>query len=188
MVKKLCCLVLCTGLLVSFANAAQYVANITHSSVGFTIKHLSVSDVSGKFDDFNATVNMENGIPKEMEAVINTDSLDTNSRPRDEHLKSIEFFDTSKFPTMKFIMTNFQGEKDNKGKVNGNLTIKNITKPVVLEYKYGGISKNSKGDKVIGFILTGNIKRKDFNFAPNTGSLTLSDDVKLNIEVEMVGK
>ncbi|OCS05892.1 YceI family protein, partial [Campylobacter fetus] len=112
----------------------------------------------------------------------------TSNTARDNHLKQADFFDIAKFPEMKFVMTEFKKDGDNEGKVIGNLTIKNVTKPVTLNYEFGGQSKNQKGIQIVGFSLEGKIKRSDFNFAPDTSTLTLGDEIKINIEVEAAAK
>lgn len=188
MTKRIFGSALCAMLLVGFANAANYDIDVTHSSTNFKIKHLSVSNVTGSFDKFSGIVDIENGIPKKIDTIINVDSINTSNTARDNHLKQADFFDIAKFPEMKFVMTEFKKDGDNEGKIIGNLTIKNVTKPVTLNYEFGGQSKNQKGIQIVGFSLEGKIKRSDFSFAPDTSTLTLGDEIKINIEVEAAAK
>lgn len=173
----------CLALFSSALFAGSYNVDTVHSSAEFKIKHLQVSNVKGNFTKFVGDVEFDEAGKKitKLDAVIDVSSVNTHNTKRDDHLKSADFFDTAKFKDMKFVMTEFIPD-GNEGTVVGNLTIKGVTKPVKLEYEFGGISKDKGGKSIIGFTLEGKINRTDFNVGES--SLALSDEVKLNIEVE----
>ncbi|ANE35522.1 putative periplasmic protein (YceI-like domain) [Campylobacter iguaniorum] len=184
--KKRFSLALCALCLCSLANAAIYDLDKAHSNVNFKVKHLSISNVNGKFSDANAQIDLDNGVINSLSATIKTSSVNTDNDARDNHLQQADFFDSKQYPDMKFVMEKFVKDGENEGKVIGNLTIKNVTKPVTLDYEFGGKAKNMQGKNVIGFSLEGEIKRSDFNFAPSSSNAVLSDKIKINIDVEAV--
>lgn len=173
------------GLLIgtSVASAAVYKVDVSHSSVGFKVKHMMISTVTGKFSNFNGTYDLDKGLFKSLSGQIKADSVDTGIAKRDDHLRSADFFDTAKFPDITFVMTSAT-----KDKMTGNLTIHGITKKVTLDIEMGGVVEDPWGNMRSGFVLTGTIKRKDFglnwNKAIEAGGVVVGDDVKLVIEVE----
>lgn len=170
--------------LFGFANATEYSLDKSHSNIGFKIKHMSVSTTNGIFKDFDTIIDAEsNGKLNKLSATIKVASINTENEKRDAHLQAADFFDASKFPEMKFEMTEFKDDK-----VIGNLTIKDVTKQVTLDYDFGGETKDKKGLEHIGFSLDGKIKRSDFNFAPSSPSVTLGDDIKISIDIEAIKK
>ena len=100
----------------------------------------------------------------------------------------VDFFDSAKFPQIKFTMKSFENEGDGEGKIKGDLTIRDVTRPVELDYEFSGTGKNRKGVEIIGFSLEGEIKRSDFNFAPESSTVALGDKIKINIDIEAVKK
>lgn len=170
--------------LISGANAAEYSLDKSHSSVNFKIKHMSVSNTSGKFSEFDAVIDAEsNGKLNKLNATVKTASVDTDNKSRDSHLQAPDFFNSAKFPDMTFEMTEFK-----KDKVIGNLNIAGVSKKIELEYDFGGKTTDQKGKERIGFSLEGKIKRSDFNFAPSSSTMTLGDEIKISIEVEAIKK
>ena len=172
------------GLLSLFASSAlfagTYTVDTVHSNAGFTVKHMMVTNVTGKIKDISGTFEYDekkNTLVK-VEGELVVASIDTANEKRDEHLKSEEIFAAEKFPKITFKSTKV--EKDN---VYGDLTIKGVTKNVKLELENGGIS----GEKT-GFALSGKIKRSDFGITWNkvleTGGVAVSDEVKLNIDIQ----
>lgn len=162
----------------------------THSEIQFKIKHLVISTVTGSFKSFQGSMqsgsddNFENA---QVEFSLNVDSIDTNQEMRDGHLKGEEFFDAAKYPTIKFESTSFV--KDGDGyKVTGNLTMKDVTKPVTLEAEYGGSAVDFYGNHKAGFEVTGKINRKEFGLTwggiTEAGAIVLGDDVKLIANVQ----
>ena len=176
---------------ISTATATKWVLDPMHSEVQFKIKHLVISTVTGSFKTFAGSMesagddNFENA---QVEFSLDVDSIDTNQEQRDGHLKSEEFFDAAKFPHIKFVSTSFVKEDDNKYKLTGNLTMKEVTKPVTLEAEYGGSAVDFYGNHKAGFEVTGKVNRKDFGLTwgavTEAGSIVLGDDVKLIINVQ----
>jgi len=151
-----------------------------HSHLTFTITHLAVSDVDGTFKDFDATVTASK--PDFSDATFsftaNTTSVNTGVDQRDIHLKSPDFFDATKFPTVSFVSTSIKPAAAGHYTLAGNLTIHGTTKPVVLDLWYRGTITNpmSKAPDA-GFQVTGTIKRSDFSFGSKFGSPMLGDEV-----------
>lgn len=188
MKKILFSLAACSLLTLGLANAKEYTIDTAHTDVGFKIKHMQISNTKGNFSDFNGVVDFDEKTMKlnKLEATIKISSIDTGNKKRDDHLRTDEFFDANKFPEMKFVMTKFIADDDDKdeGIIKGDLTIKDVTKPVELEYEFGGISK---GDvEKIGFSLEGEIDRTEFGVGEK--SLAIGSEVKLDIEVEANAK
>ena len=174
----------------SAATATKWTLDPTHSEVQFKIKHLVISTVTGSFKSFQGTMestgddNFENA---QVEFSLDVDSIDTNQEMRDGHLKGEEFFDAAKFPTIKFVSTSMV--KDGDGyKLSGNLTMKDVTKPVTLEAEYGGSALDFYGNHKAGFEVTGKINRKEFGLTwggiTEAGAIVLGDDVKLIANVQ----
>jgi polyisoprenoid-binding protein YceI len=158
-----------------------------HSKLTFTITHLAVSDVDGLFKDFDVTI--VTGKPDFSDAkftlVAQTASINTEIEKRDNHLKSPDFFEVDKYPTMNFVSTSIaKGAGANRYKVKGNLTLHGVTKPVTLDLWYRGTVAGQGGKEVAGFQLTGEIKRSDFTFGSKFGSPMLSDEVQIKANGE----
>jgi polyisoprenoid-binding protein YceI len=163
----------------------------THSEVHFKVKHLVISTVTGAFKSFNGTAT---SVGNDFEDAtirfsIDVDSIDTNQPQRDGHLKSADFFETDKYPTIDFESTSFKRVSGDDFKLAGNLTMHGVTKPVQLDVEYGGADKDGYGNLKHGFEITGKINRKEFGLTYNSvteaGGLTLGEDIKLiaNIQV-----
>jgi len=163
----------------------------THSEVHFKIKHLVISTVTGAFKSFNGTVRSATGDfdNAKIKFSIDVDSIDTNQPQRDGHLKSADFFETDKYPTIDFESTSFKKVDGDDFKLIGNLTMHGVTKPVELDVEYGGAEKDGYGNLKHGFEITGKINRKEFGLTYNSiteaGGLTLGEDIRLvaNIQV-----
>jgi polyisoprenoid-binding protein YceI len=175
------------ALLVSLAQAKEFVIDNTHSNIGFSIKHMMISNVKGSFDNYSADIEYDTEKKRftKLDAKINASSINTGIAKRDDHLRSADFFDVAQFKTIDFVMTRFQ---DNK--VYGKLTIHGITKEIVLNADVHGLIKDFQGHQRIGFSLEGQINRKDFGLKWNKilegGGLTVDDTVKLMIEIEAI--
>ena len=184
--KKLIKFSLAVALAASFANAAVYEIDPAHSSVGFKIKHLSMSKVSGNFGKFDAMIDCDKDAKelKALEATIQTASINTQNEKRDAHLQGANFFDTAKFDKITYKMVKFEKESDTEGKVVGTLTMHGVTKPVVLKFELGGFTADKNGKEKIGFSLEGETRRKLFEIGMDTSEAALSDKVELEIEVE----
>jgi polyisoprenoid-binding protein YceI len=172
------------------AAATKWVLDAMHSEVQFKIKHLVISTVTGSFNSFAGTMqsdsddNFENA---QLEFSLDVDSIDTNQEQRDAHLKGEEFFNSAQFPTIKFASTSFVKHGDTY-KVTGDLTMKDVTKPVTLEAEYGGSAVDFYGNHKAGFEVTGKINRKEFGLTwggiTEAGAIVLGDDVKLIANVQ----
>jgi len=170
----------------------QWNLDPAHSEVTFRVKHLMIANVKGSFKTFNAQVTTdENDFSKAtIHATIDVNSVYTNNDDRDNHLKGADFFDTANFPQISFEGTSFvQFDADN-AQLKGNLTIKGVTKELVLEVETGGIGKDPWGQTKAGFSLSGKINRSDFgltwNAALETGGVLVSEEVKIQAEIQLV--
>lgn len=173
------------GLLIgsTVASAALYKVDVSHSTVGFKVKHMMISTVTGKFGNFSGSYELEKGIFKSLKGDIKATSIDTGIVKRDDHLRSADFFDVAKYGDITFVMTGAT-----KDKMTGNLTIRGITKKVTLDIDMGGVVTDPWGNQRSGFVLTGQINRKDFglnwNKAIEAGGVVVGDEVKLVVEIE----
>jgi polyisoprenoid-binding protein YceI len=176
--------------LISSAAVAQTTWTIdkSHSKVGFSITHMAVSEVEGKFNDFEGTIvsKSEDFNGADVQFTSKTASIDTDNERRDGHLKSPDFFDAEKFPETKF--AGKLVKDGGKYKLKGDLTLHGVTKPVEFDVTYGGTINHGKGTKA-GFKLTGKINRQDYgltwaNKVP-TGELVVGDEVELVVKVEL---
>jgi len=164
----------------------------THSEVQFKVKHLVISTVTGSFNAFDGSVESENddfaGADVRFEADIN--SITTNNEQRDGHLKSDDFFNAEKFPKLTFESSSFEKTGDDSYKLTGNLTIRDITKEVVLDVVYGGTVVDPYGQTKAGFEVTGTINRKEYGLSwsavTEAGNLVVADNVKLIMNVQFV--
>ncbi len=172
------------------AAATKWALDPTHSEIQFKIKHLVISTVTGSFKTFQGSMQSagdDNFDNAQVEFSLDVDSIDTNQEMRDGHLKGEEFFDAAKYPTIKFESTSFVKDGDHY-KVTGNLTMKDVTKPVTLEAEYGGSAVDFYGNHKAGFEVTGKINRKEFGLTwggiTEAGAIVLGDDVKLIANVQ----
>jgi len=165
-----------------------------HSEIGFKVKHLMITNVSGYFTRFTGEVKTESDDFHDATITFEAaaDSIDTSNAQRDEHLKNGEFFDATHFPKISFVSTKVKKleDKQNHYRVLGNLTIKDQTHPIELEVEHGGIMKDPWGQEKAGFTLKGRLHRTDYglrwNATTEAGGFVLSDEVKLNMEVQLV--
>lgn len=163
-----------------------------HSELQFKVKHMMVSNVTGDFQNFQVEVetpeeNLENA---KIKFIAETDSVSTGNAQRDGHLKSGDFFDSAKFPELKFESSSFKKlTEDGEYELKGNLTIKDITKPVTLKVNHGGTAKDPWGNTRSGFSVSGKINRKEwglnYNAVLETGGVLVSDEVRILAELEM---
>ena len=169
----------------------QWALDPTHSELQFKVKHLMITTVTGSLKIFNATLPSEGddfeGGNVSFEAEIG--SIDTGNNDRDNHLKSGDFFDAEQFPKVTFESTSLNKDGDDYV-LNGNLTIKGITKPVKINAEFGGIATDPWGNTKAGFTLSGKINRTDFgltwNAALETGGVMVSEEVKIAGELQFV--
>lgn len=162
----------------------------SHSSVRFSVSHMVVSEAEGTFKIWDGTIEHSKADFTDAKIVFTVDvnSINTDNERRDAHLKSDDFFNAEKFPSMKFESTSMQLVSGNKYKLNGNLTIRDITKPVSFDVTYGGTLAGSRGKKA-GFKATATINRFDYNLkwdrATETGSLVVGKEVEVTVKLEL---
>lgn len=163
-----------------------------HSEIGFKVKHMMITNVSGSFDKFNveAITNGNDFSTAEINFSADVSTINTANTDRDNHLKSADFFDAANHPQLVFRSTRLEKKTDEEYELLGDLTIKGITKPVKLNVEFGGIGKDPWGNEKAGFSLTGKIKRSDWslnwNAALETGGVLVSEEVRLEAEVQLI--
>jgi polyisoprenoid-binding protein YceI len=171
----------------------KWVLDPSHSEVEFKVKHMMISTVTGTFSKFEATVETEGEEFTTAKAtfIIDVDSISTKNEQRDAHLKSVDFFDANDFPQIKFVATNYENvDNDGSYEVYGDLTVRGITKNVKFDAEFGGIIKDPWGNTRAGITISGKINRKEFGLtwsgATETGSLIVSEDVKIHAGLEFI--
>jgi polyisoprenoid-binding protein YceI len=160
-----------------------------HSQLGFTVTHLGIADVSGTFNDFDVTLNSSRSdfSDASFELTARTASIDTRVDARNEHLKSADFFEVEKYPTLHFISTGIEDNGENKFKLTGDLTIHGITRSVTMDLTYKGSVENPMNKKTtVGFQVTGVINRSDFKLGEGFPPPMISDDVRIKADGEFV--
>jgi polyisoprenoid-binding protein YceI len=161
-----------------------------HSNVRFTVPHLVISEVEGSFKKFNGsfTASKADFTDAAINFTIDVNSIDTDNDARDKHLKADDFFNAEQFPTATFKSTSFQKVSGNKYKLNGNLTIRNVTKPVTFDVVYGGTAKDGYGNTKAGFKATTVINRFDYglkwNALTEAGGATVGQDITLDLKLQ----
>lgn len=161
-----------------------------HTSVGFVARHMGLSKVRGQFNSFRGEVD---GDPADLTSAtawfeVDLDSIDSGNADRDAHLKSADFFDVEKYPTMRFESRRVERSGDDY-KIVGDLTIKDVTREVELDYEHGGDLQDPFGNRKLGGSLTGSIKRSEWGLTWNvpldSGGWLVSDNVKLEIDLQV---
>jgi polyisoprenoid-binding protein YceI len=193
MLRKLCVLTLALLLVAPTTFAATYQIDPIHTQIHFTIPHLMVFKVRGNFNDFVGTVDVD-AADKSLSATaatIQTASIDTRNKKRDDHLRSADFFAVEKFPEIRFASKQISGTGD-MITVVGDLTIKGVTKKITLTGSFLGVATDPWGNQRAGFEATGTINRRDFgltwNKALETGGVVVGDELEIGLEIEAVKK
>jgi len=170
--------------------ATNWTLDRSHSNVRFNVDHLVISEVEGSFKMFDGslTSTTPDFTNAKVEFTVDVNSINTEDEKRDGHLKSDDFFNAEKFPQMKFTSTSFRKVKGNAYVLEGNLTIRDVTKKVQFAVIYGGTIKDPWGNTKAGFKASGKINRKDFGLKwgalTETGSAVVGDEVRMQINVE----
>ena len=173
-------------------STTKWILDPTHSELGFKIKHLMITNVSGNFKEVEAEVETagEDFATAKIEAKIKTASINTNNEQRDTHLRTSDFLEAEKYPEIFFKSTRIEKQDDELFYVFGDLTMKGITRPVKLSAEYSGVTKDPWGGERAGVIITGKINRSEWNVTFNavleTGGVALSDEIKIHSEVQLV--
>lgn len=167
--------------------ATQWNIDPVHSEIGFKVKHMMISTVSGNINEFDATVESEHDDfnNAKFKFSAKTNSISTKNQDRDTHLKSEDFFNSEAYPNLLFISTSFNGTT-----LIGDLTIKDVTKQISLNVEFNGIAQDQYGQTKAGFEITGAINRKDFNLNWNAvteaGNVVVSDKVRLVVDLQFI--
>ena len=168
----------------------KWLLDPAHSELTFKIKHLMISNVSGAFKNFSAKATTEGTdfSKANINLTAEMNSISTNNEQRDAHLRNSDFFEVEKFPQLKFTSTRIEQTDDESFNLYGNLTMKDVTKPVKLTMEFNGIMKDPYGQEKAGFLISGKIKRSDWginlNVALETGGLMLGEEVRIQSEVQ----
>lgn len=177
------------------ASASTWTIDPDHSNVGFKVRHLMVSNVKGNFDKHTGAVELnDKDITKSsVEVTIDTSSINTNVQKRDDHLRSADFFDVAKYPTMTFVSKKVAKAGKDKLKVTGDLTLHGVTRQVILDVEpFSKESKDPWGNFRRGTTASTKINRKDFglvwNKALETGGVAVGEEVAITLEIEMIRK
>jgi polyisoprenoid-binding protein YceI len=163
----------------------------THSEIGFKVKHMMFTNVSGKFNAYDADIATENDDFTNSKIHFSADinSIDTNNSDRDNHLKSADFFDAENHPKLEFVSTGLSKSGDDY-QLTGDLSLHGVTKPVKLDAEVSGLLKDPWGNTKVALNINGKINRKDWglnwNSALETGGVLVGEDVKLNIELQLL--
>ena len=169
--------------------AGSFVIDASHSRVGFSARHAMVTKVRGSFNEFTGSATVADGSAS-INVDINAASVDTRSADRDGHLQSPDFFDVAAFPKLTFASTSVKDAGSDKVIVEGNLTIKDVTKPISIEFEYTGTATDPFGNVRFGFEGETEINRKDFgltwNAALEAGGLLVSEKIKLEFEISAI--
>ncbi len=192
MLKRLSLLTLALILTVSAAKADEWTVDGAHSSVDFSIRHMVVAKVNGKFDEFAGTLTWDG---KDLKAgsvkfTIQAGSVNTSNTYRDQDLKGEQFFDVAKFPTIEFVSRKVVPGDGNAFTLVGDLTLKGVTKEVTFECEFGGTVVDAKGNTHAGFSARTKINRQDYGVswskALDNGGLVAGNDVEISLEIEAI--
>ncbi|HET9315044.1 MAG TPA: YceI family protein [Vicinamibacteria bacterium] len=178
------------ALLAGAVQAEVYNADPAHSEVMFSVRHMTVTKVTGRFNEFSATITGDAAKPEAstVEFTIKAASIDTKEAGRDKHLKSADFFDVEKFPEITFKSSKITAKGQNKYDVAGTLTMHGVSKEITLPVVMAGPVKDPRGNEKFGFEVTTTLNRKDYgvswNRALDAGGVVVSDEVQVSINLE----
>jgi polyisoprenoid-binding protein YceI len=172
--------------------ATKWKIDTAHSEIQFKVKHLMITTVTGYFKTFDLDVETENDDFNTAKSIVFTadiDSIDTNNAQRDTHLKSNDFFNGEQYPQLKFVGKKYEGKGD-EVTLHGDLTIREVTKPITLKVEFGGTVVDPWGQQKAGFTIDGKINRKEFNLTwdavTEAGQVVVSNEIKIHAEVQLV--
>jgi polyisoprenoid-binding protein YceI len=163
-----------------------------HSEIGFKVKHMMITNVSGSFEKFDAQVETT-GVDfstAKIEFTADVNSITTSNADRDAHLKSADFFDAANHPELKFVSTKVEKLDDERYIVDGNLSVRDVTKPIKMDVEFGGVGKDPWGNEKAGFTITGKINRSEYklnwNAALEAGGVLVGEEVKIQAEIQLI--
>lgn len=174
------------------AQKTKWVADPAHSKVGFSVSHMVITDVDGKFDTFDIVVYSDKPDFSDAKAQVSIDvnSINTGNEKRDAHLRSPDFFDAEKYPKITFVSKRIEKVGKNRYKLVGDLTMKGVTKEIELDVEYRGTVTDPWGNERAGFKVTGEVNRMDFginwNKTLDRGGLVVGETVKIDIDLELI--
>ncbi len=172
----------------------DYEIDASHSALTFVARHAMITKVRGSFVDFSGEAHVDGSNPgaSHVEVSINVDSVDTRSKQRDEHLRTADFFEIEKFPTMSFKSTDVKLIDDSHVEITGDFTVKDMTKPLTIPFEYTGSAVDPFGNARVGFEGSVDVNRKDWgltwNAALEAGGVLVSEKVKLEFEISAIKK
>jgi polyisoprenoid-binding protein YceI len=174
------------------AQTGKWSLDRLHSQISFSVSHMVVAEAEGKFDSFDLTLmsDKEDFTDGKLDVTIQTASVNTDNKDRDDHLRGADFFDAAKFPTITFKSKELKKVADKKYKLVGDFTMHGVTKPVEFDAKFGGIIKDNKGKLHAGFKVMGEINRQDFGVTwsrkLDAGGVAVGDIVEFKGNVELI--
>ena len=163
-----------------------------HSRVAFSVRHMMISKVRGRFENFSGVIDFDENNPTDstVNVEIEAASINTRAEDRDNHLRSADFLDVENHPTLTFVSKRVEVTGDNSGKLIGDLTVRGVTNEVVLDVEYAGQAKSPWGTTSAGFSATTTINRKDWGLEWNqtleTGGVQVGDKINIDIELELI--
>lgn len=174
------------------ATLTKWAIDPTHSEIGFKVKHMMFTNVSGKFEKYSGVIETEGDTFEntKIEFTAETASVSTGNTDRDAHLVSADFFDAANFPELKFVSASFTHNGGDNYVMKGDLSLHGVTKPVTLDVEFGGLGNDPWGNQKAAFSITGKINRKEWGLAWNvsldSGGVLVSEEIRLIIEVQLV--
>jgi polyisoprenoid-binding protein YceI len=178
----------------SVLKMTKWVHDQAHSEIGFRVKHLMITNVKGSFKEYNIDMETygEDFADAKIKFSMNPASIGTGDEKRDAHLRSADFFDVEKFREITFVGNKIEKLNDETFKLYGDLSMMGITKKVALDVEFGGMMKDPWGNTKAGFTVSGKINRKDWglnwNAALETGGVLVSDEVRINCDIQLIKK
>lgn len=185
---------ICVGVGHTNAQTTAWDTDKAHSSITFSVPHMVISEVVGRFDDFSVSVRSDKDdfADAAIDVSINTASVNTDNEKRDQHLRSDDFFNAEKYPTIRFVSKKIGKSGDNTYAITGDLTIRDVTKTVTLDGKLGGTITDQRGNRRAGFKISGSLNRFDYglkwNAAVETGGLVVGETVSFTAHLELIRK
>ncbi len=164
----------------------------SHSDVHFTVRHMMITNVRGRFERFSGEVNFDEQDYENSSVKVQIEAASINTRDpqRDGHLKSPDFLNAEQYPYLTFVSKKVEMLDASNGKIYGDLTIRDVTRPVVLNVEFAGITRNPYGMTIAGFTAVTKINRKDWgltwNVALESGGMLVGEEIKIEIELEII--